>query len=198
MSGDAKGEEMIIAKIKLTGTSPFSMSRYHHIDKDKKESEGDFEKRIWREKSHYNEDGMIFIPAMMIKNCLSEAAKYLSERIEGKGQSTWTKHFEAGIMVEDDIVLKIHKDKVEGEWVFVPSNGQRGGGKRVDKCFPRVPKGWNGETSVIILDETITKEVFEKHLKDAGRFIGLGRFRPRNNGTYGRFDSKIISWKKED
>ena len=44
----------------------------------------------------------------------------------------------------------------------------------------------------------VSKEVFEKHLKDAGRFIGLGRFRPRNNGTYGRFDSKIISWKKED
>ena len=29
-------------------------------------------------------------------------------------------------------------------------------------------------------------------------FIGLGRFRPRNNGVYGRFDVKIISWEKED
>jgi hypothetical protein len=30
--------------------------------------------------------------------------------------------------------------------------------------------------------------VFEHHLHEAGKFIGIGRFRPRNNGFYGRFD----------
>lgn len=189
---------MITAKVKLTGVSPLSMSRYHHEVKPTKEQHADFEKRIWRERLHYNEEGMVYIPAMMIKNCLSESAKYLSERIEGKGKATWTKHFEAGIMVENDITLKLHKDKVEGEWVFVPSDGRRGGTTRVEKCFPKIPKGWTGEVTVAVMDESITKEIFEKHFKEAGRFIGLGRFRPRNNGVYGRFDAKIISWTKED
>ena len=40
--------------------------------------------------------------------------------------------------------------------------------------------------------ETITLSVFRKHLEEAGKFIGIGRFRPRNNGFYGRFEVKEI------
>ena len=36
-------------------------------------------------------------------------------------------------------------------------------------------------------NEAITEEVFLKHLVDAGRKIGLGRFRPSSRGFYGRF-----------
>ena len=32
------------------------------------------------------------------------------------------------------------------------------------------------------------------HLKEAGQFIGLGRFRPRKNGYYGRFEIVSIAW----
>jgi hypothetical protein len=45
-----------------------------------------------------------------------------------------------------------------------------------------------------ILDDVISPDVFEQHLKDAGNFIGIGRFRPRNNGYYGRFSVKSIKW----
>lgn len=189
---------MIKATVLLTGVSPLSMSRYHHIEKGTKETHADFEKRIWRERLHYNDKEFVIIPALMIKNCISESAKYLSERIEGKGKSTYTKHFEAGLIVEDDITLKLKKNAVEGEWVFVPSDGRRGGTTRVDKCFPKIPAGWSGKVTVAILDETITRDIFEKHLKEAGRFIGLGRFRPRNNGQYGRFEAKVTAWEKED
>jgi hypothetical protein len=41
------------------------------------------------------------------------------------------------------------------------------------------------------LDDTITEEVFKLHIEQAGQFIGLGSFRPRNNGYYGRFKVKI-------
>jgi hypothetical protein len=36
-------------------------------------------------------------------------------------------------------------------------------------------------------DEIITESVFREHLIAAGKFIGLGRWRARNNGLYGRF-----------
>jgi hypothetical protein len=187
---------MIEVKVKLTGTSRLSFSKKIRTEKEDKESDAQFEERAWREKMHYDDAGNVLIPAMMLKNCISESAKYLSERVAGKGKATWTKNFEAGVMVEDDINLKVKKDKVKGEWVFVPSDGVRGGTKRVDKCFPVIEKGWSGETTVVIIDESITKDIFEKHLKEAGRFIGVGRFRPRKNGIYGRFDAKIVSWEK--
>jgi len=43
-----------------------------------------------------------------------------------------------------------------------------------------------------ILDEIITKEVFERTLTMAGQFIGIGRFRPQNNGFYGRFEVVMV------
>jgi hypothetical protein len=82
---------------------------------------------------------------------------------------------------------------VDGEWLFVPATGKRGDGKRVDKCFPVVPK-WSGDVHFYILDETITERVFCQHLEEAGKFIGIGRFRPRNNGFYGRFSVEAIKW----
>jgi hypothetical protein len=46
----------------------------------------------------------------------------------------------------------------------------------------------------VIFDDTITKEVFERHLTEAGRFVGIGRFRPENGGIYGRFTAGPFSW----
>ena len=123
---------------------------------------------------------------MCFKNCLSECAQYLAIQIPGKGKTTYTKHFVAGILVTDPLVLPVKLENVKGEWIHVPSDGHRGGTKRVMKCFPYVP-AWEGEVLFYILDDTITKDVFRYHLDQAGKFIGIGRFRPRNNGFYGRF-----------
>jgi hypothetical protein len=133
------------------------------------------------------------MPPMAFKNCLAEAAKFLSIQIPGKGKATFTKHFEAGVMVMDALTLNIKKDDVDGEWFHVPSDGKRGGSKRVLKCFPVIPR-WSGNVTWHILDDTITQDVFVKHLEEAGKFIGLGRFRPRNNGFYGRFGVKAVKW----
>ncbi len=172
--------------VTLESVSVYSQSRYHGTEKTEKESAADYEKRTWRNKVHTTEEGNIFIPPMAFKNCLSEVAKYLGEQIPGKGKANYTKHFEAGILVVDALVLPIKKEEIQGEWLHVPSDGKRGGSKRVMKCFPVIPF-WKGDVLFYVLDDTITTEVFEKHLKEAGNFIGIGRFRPRNNGFYGRF-----------
>ena len=142
---------------------------------------------------HYDENGEIFVSEMMIKNMLSEAAKFRGEQIKGKGKSTYTKHFEAGIFVNAPMMLGVNKDDVECEIIVVPSDGKRGGTSRVPKRFPKLLT-WEGKAVISVLDETITKDVLERHLTDAGNFIGLGRFRPRQNGLYGRFNAEIIKW----
>ena len=184
---------MKTATVTLRGVSPYSQSKHYSPDKLPKELPKDFEARTWRDRLHTNEAGEVFIPPMAFKNCIAEVAKYLSIQIPGKGKSTFTKHFEAGLMVIDPLVLPLKPDNVEGEWLFVPSDGKRGGGKRVSKCFPVIP-AWEGDVTFYVLDETITKDVFIKHLEEAGKFIGIGRFRPRNNGYYGRFEVVKVAW----
>jgi hypothetical protein len=184
---------MRIAIAQLESVTPYSQSKPVLIEKLPKESANDYEKRTWRDRLHTNRNGNIFIPLTSFKNCLAEVAKYLSMQIPGKGKNTYTKHFEYGLLVTDNLVLPIHKDEVKGEWIFVPSDGRRGGGKRVWKCFPLIEQ-WKGDVVFHILDDTITEDVFEHHLRQSGQFIGIGRFRPRNNGYYGRFKVNEIVW----
>lgn len=181
---------------KLKSISPYSQSRHYDAPKLQRELPKDYEARTWRERLHTNKDGNVFIPPMAFKNCVSEIAKYLGLQIPGKGKSTYTKHFEAGVLVVEGLTLPVKKEQVQGQWLFVPSDGKRGGAKRVDKCFPVIPE-WQGEVEFVILDEIITQDVFTKHLEEAGKFIGIGYFRPRNNGYWGRFSVEDVKWISE-
>jgi len=177
----------------LESNSPYSQSR--HIEEPKKSKEGprDYEERTWRERCHADKEGRIVIPPMAFKNCISEVAKYLGEKIPGKNMATYTKHFDAGILAMKPVALAIKKADVPGEWLFVPSDGKKGGGKRVMKCFPIIHE-WKADVEFIILDSTITNEVFERYLREAGNFIGIGRFRPIRGGYYGRFKVNKVKW----
>ena len=63
------------------------------------------------------------------------------------------------------------------------------------KYYPYISE-WEMTAEFIVVDETClqksvkdkSRTVFHDVLEGAGQFIGLGRFRPRNNGYYGRFD----------
>lgn len=184
---------MRICEATLESVSPYSQSRHYETETLNKEGKADYEARTWRDRMHTLDDGTVFIPPMAFKNALSEIAKFLSIQIPGKGKSTYTKHFEAGVLVMDAVPLGIKRDAVEGEWLFVPADGKRGSGKRVKKCFPLI-RQWKAAVKFYIIDDTITPEVFEQHLKEAGAFIGIGRFRPRNNGFYGRFKVVEVKW----
>lgn len=177
---------MIACEFDIVGVSPISFSAPIQSTKATGETHDAFEERTWRERTHSDANGEVYIPPMALKNCLSEVAKYLSESIPGKGTSKYTKHIEAGLLVIDPMPLGVKADKIEGERLFVPSDGKRGGGKRVYKTFP-VVKQWRTKATVYILDPVIKPEKVHEYLDHAGKFIGMGRFRPRNNGFYGRF-----------
>lgn len=181
--------------------SPYSQSRFHDTEKLPKEGADDYENRTWRGRLHVTDDsfgdraqpGLVYMPPMAFKNCLDESAKFMRRQIPGKGKSTYTKHFEAGILVMDPLILPVKAEDVAGEWLFVPVDGVAGSGKRVKKCFPVIQE-WEGDVIFYVLDDTITEDVFREHLKEAGQFIGVGRFRPRKRGFYGRFNVESVNW----
>lgn len=184
---------MKLAHCGLESLSPYSQSRYYQDEKLNKELHGDYEARTWRSRCHSREDGHLYIPPMAFANSLKEAAKFLGIPIPGSGKSLFTKHFESGVMVTEPLLLPETKDTVEGEWLHVPSDGRRGGTTRVAKCFPYIPQ-WAGFVTYVIFDDIITKDVFSQVLEASGNLIGIGRFRPRNWGYYGRFKCTDIRW----
>lgn len=177
-------------KVRLKSKSPYSQSKHYSKDEIpplEKESNEAYEQRTWKNRLHVDQNGEVYIPPMALKGCLQDAAKFLSLQIPGKGKQTYTKHFDAGVMVVDEIRLGVHQDEVQSETLYVPSDGRPGGAKRVNKTFPLIPS-WEAEATIHVIDETITGDVLKRHLDEAGMLIGLGRFRPRNRGFYGRFD----------
>lgn len=186
--------KMVVATVE--GVSPYSQSKAYEVDKLQGEGMSDYEKRTWRNRLHVDEQGMVFIPPMAFKNALTETAKFLSIGIPGKGKSTYTKHFEAGVLAFNPVALGIKADEVQSERLFVPADGVRGSGKRVYKMFPMIPPGWRADVEFMVLDDTVLqtgpdgRPVFQFVFEKCGQFVGIGRFRPRNNGFYGRFAVK--------
>jgi hypothetical protein len=176
----------------LKSVSPYSQSRHHSTPKLAKENDMDYELRTWMNRLHV-ENGHVIIPPMAFSNCIKEAAQFLSIKIPGKSNSTYTKHFESGVLVVEALVLPIKPASVKGEELFLNADGKRGGGKRVTRFYPRIDS-WEGTVEFLSYDDEVTESVFRKVLDAAGNLIGIGRFRPRNRGYYGRFEVKSLKW----
>jgi hypothetical protein len=196
---------MILARATLQSISAYGQGRHVNSVLGENESYEDHEIRVWKEKAHFDRNGDLIIPPMAFSNSLKEASKFLSVKIPGKRNATYTKHFVAGVIVTEPLIIAT-KEQLEKEaatengsktlieeWLFVPSDGKRGGSSRVTKCFPLIT-AWSGIVDYFIVDEEITQEVFKKTLVASGNLIGIGRFRPINCGYYGRFQVKNLDW----
>lgn len=189
---------MKLAIAHLKSTSPYSQSRHYTDDvpEKPKESKADYEVRTWQNRLHVNKAGRVEIPGAAFANCLKAAVKRLKIQVPGKGRVEYTKYFEAGIMVPEPLELAVKGADVGCEKLFVPSNGQRDGGKRVTKFFPRIDE-WSGAVTFYVFDDIITEDVFRQVLNAAGLLVGIGRFRPEKCGFYGRFAMTSLQWTED-
>ena len=177
---------------KIESITPYSSSRLHQEPQRTKEKPDDYDLRTWRCKAHVDDQGIVYIPGMAFKKCLDDAASRLGEKIPGKGQRTYPKHFTAGVLVENNLSLGITQDALEMVAVLCSAQGKRdGSGTRVIRRFPQVSR-WSGTLTWAVLDSVITQDLFARYLKEAGALVGVGRWRPANGGLNGRFTAKII------
>lgn len=184
---------MITAIASLKSDSAYSQSGPFKTDLMDKESPADGEIRRWREKCTTDAEGRIVIPAPAFKQALDAAAVRVGMKIKGKGQRTYSKVFASGITILDGLTLPVTADKVDSIRIYANADGVRGSGKRVHRLFPIIPE-WEGRVTFYILDPTITRQVFLYHLEQAGKFIGIGRFRPEKGGFNGRFAVTGMVW----
>ena len=177
----------------LESITPYFQSRYISVPKKDRENPRDYEERTWQERIHADDAGRVYIPSTAFQKSLIRAAQMRSQQIPGKGKATYTKHFMAGLFVPENLTLSITKDDVQPMTLLLNSDGKRGGGTRVERKMPRIPQ-WSGDVTFYVLDDTITKQVFEEHLADAGLIVGIGQNRPENGGFCGRFKVVGCKW----
>lgn len=187
---------MRICHVHFTGVTPYSQSK--KLDKEvfpmlEKEDEDAYDARLWLEKGSFDAHGNVVIPAMAMKMSVDEAIKRLNIGIKGRGKSTYTKFFVAGQICEADAPIGVHRSEVESVSIWANADGVRGSGKRVKRRFPHYPE-WSGVARFAILDEVIPNAVFEKAVVEAGRLVGIGRFRPEKGGYLGRFTVDRCEW----
>lgn len=173
-------------RVLLQSEAPYRQRRKNRVPKNPREKDDAHEERTWKETVLYNGDGYWEIPASQFKAAIMQAARYLKQRVPGMGTSTYIQNFVAGVSCIGSITLPYTRETLPGEWEFVSSTGERGRGKRVDRCFATCPS-WEGETEWLIYDDLITEDVFVNHLRTAGLLVGIGCWRPQTGGAHGRF-----------
>lgn len=183
---------MLNVNCTLAGMSDLMFSKYVPDPKRDDETHDQRERRTWKSKVSVDDKGRCFLQPFSLKNCLESAAKWLSLKIPGERNKTFTKRFLSGILVVDKLMLtdeagrQLTMEDIDPMELFVPSDGVRGSGKRVIKVFPTL-HNWRCDASVIVFDNLITEDVMARHLDAAGKFIGLGAMRVQNGGINGRF-----------
>lgn len=179
---------MRVAIVKVKSLTPYSQSRALESEKKREETHDDFDKRIWRERIHADEQGEVFIPPVAITQGMATAASYLGKggELKKKGAATWAQNFTCGLAVAEGPRIGMKADDARAERVYCHSDGRRGSGKRVWRTFPIFEK-WAATFTIHILDDTIPEDIFERVVKAFGLFIGAGRYRPENGGYLGRF-----------
>lgn len=58
-------------------------------------------------------------------------------------------------------------------------------------------KDWSANFQIWVDNDTITKETVRQILENAGRYVGIGSFRPEHNGMFGRFEIESFELAKE-
>ena len=186
---------MYRATVTIRGTAPLSQSRQHFSDFLDGESHDEYDRRTWREKCNYDHDGIVFVPAMALKQAMDIAAKRLSIPDPDNKRASLTKFFVSDVICEDNLSIGVRKDDMPSVRISANSDGERGSGKRVPRTLPQTPE-WGGKTSFLIMEEKVKPEIFEKVLQSAGRSIGVGQFRPEKGGLNGRFEVADIKIEK--
>lgn len=184
--------------VKLTSASPYSCSkRIDDIDVPKleKETPEKYDIRTWREHATFNSDGIVCVPAMAFKMAIDEAVKRLGLQVPGRGKTTYAKFFVAGQLCESDVSLGIKKEELQPISIWANADGVRGSGKRVKRLFPYIMK-WQGTAVFDILDDAIPQNIFERAVVEAGRLVGIGRFRPEKGGMNGRWETGKFVWEQ--
>lgn len=131
-------------------------------------------------------NGKPYIPARYFEAALIDAGK----DFKGKGKGNLSKILGAMLEVKPDTIPLISKKGWQDDMQVAVNPMTRG---RMVVHRPRFDD-WTAEFDIEISTDDIPKERISEIMEHAGRFVGIGDWRPAKKGKYGKF---IISEFKE-
>ena len=168
-------------KVRIEGTTPLLINRFRDTQiegKSKKRtgaiSESDILDKL------YMIDEKVMILSVYIKNSITEASKQF--KIVGKGKSTYTKLVASTVDVSP-FMIDLNSGKFEVFRISAVNPMTRG---RMMTERPKFNK-WNAEFEIILNDSAIDISVINEILEHAGKYVGIGDWRPQTKGMFGKF-----------
>jgi hypothetical protein len=174
-------------RMRLRGTAPFLFHRWsvEAVAEKAAAAKGSRAKKTDDLESYVYRDarGHLAIPGEYVRQSIVNAAR--SKQDPRSPRKSAMDLFKAGFHVVDELcaVGKAHWDYVDQRRVMV----QRAG---ITRQRPALAAGWECDaTFVVVTPEYISRDLLHEMAVNAGRFVGIGDFRP----SYGRF--AIVSFK---
>lgn len=181
-------------KIKIEGVTPYMQ---HRMDDQKLEEweknrkliiERDDvakEDQVRAEFHSYRDKEGFFIPTEQIRGSLIGAGAMVKSKVGNSRKSM--KNIVAGMFMIKEEKCRLPSDYEIDKRSAVNRNIKG----RVITIRPKWEK-WDVEFTLQVDNDTITKETVKEIIENAGQYIGIGSFRPTNNGMFGRFKLNTI------
>lgn len=128
----------------------------------------------------YKDDKGFYIPSAHIKGALINAGAMSKSKMGNAKKSM--KNIVAAMFFIEEEKLRL-PDKFEIDKQSAVNKVKKA---RIVVVRPRW-NDWEVTFTLIVDNDTITKQTIEEIVKNAGNYIGIGSFRPTNNGSFGRF-----------
>ena len=168
-------------KITIKGITPLLMSKPPEYESDMavKINNPNIDKEKELKAKIYSINGMVYQPATHIRGALINAGKDF--KVKGKGKSSYSKMIASMVMIEPEAIE--HKNPVFDVHTTRTVNPNTKG-----QNMTRRPRLKNWELSFILeVEDEIPIEVIKEALERAGKYVGIGDWRPATKGIHGKF-----------
>jgi len=177
-------------KVEIIGITPLLMNKPEQYGFDEqwveKKASEDWEKEALK-KLYVDSEGVLYQPSTHLDRALIEAGKKI--KVKGQGKATYSKLFGSMVSVEEfEIVHKKQKYEIYKSLVVIPSTKGR-----IMRYRPML-KEWVLEFHIEAEDE-IPADVIKEALEIAGKYVGIGDWRPEKKGKFGKF--QVTQFKEE-
>jgi len=177
-------------KVEVKGSSALLMNRYvEGTIEEIKVRKGEARQKPVENKLYLDKDGKPYVPSTYLRGALVEAGKNV--KIAGKQRSTYSKLIGSTVSVAPD-AISIKPGTWEPYTITAVNPMTRG---RMSVTRPRF-NDWSLSFSIIATDD-IPEDKMAAILEEAGRFVGIGDWRPQKKGMFGKFTVTMFVQKGE-
>ena len=165
-------------KVKVRGIADYLQHKRPFEEDNSRQKSGEVDYSKEAEISVYKDEELgCYIPSKQLRASLVKGATNF--KVKGRMGKTYKDMINATVEVEPDKISLGKKtfDYTHQEYVKIQRN-------QILRNRPAFKKGWEAEFNLMVLDDQMQKDILKEIIDYAGKFIGIGDWRPH----FGRFE----------